>query len=538
MRRAWQTLDEYFNPNGASQLICPLLEELFNLPYGYDYHTLLLLFAAWYGYHQSDIQLTKEGRRVGHQELVKLLKDRSGKTFYERVCTQSFAIARRKPEEIEEEVRQIIGIAQAGGLGKEEASDYAQTLWEFANGERGSEQLREEARKTAEALDEAVRIAEEYDRKSENILKVIFGALTVDELVKAHKQLKELPRPTLVQPKGKELKILQSLLQKRLNEVTQMICEQYSQLRSLEDYSHYRKILLREQKRLQKSPALRECVQKAIEKLDENKKRLEREAEEEPIRAKVRAMTVRAPLQQLYEYHDELRQMSGFSDSTMNLINDKLSHIEAEIQKLEKAAADHISNLDSVRSFQQANAWRDKLLQIKSRYENTVWDQKLADAQGKIDGIIQFFNALDQIARQSPRSPADVDGLKIQVDTLAMQFQRVLSPARKANLDQVKAQLDQFVQAEQQMAREKLSKLQIGFEMDADPNKLIRQLREMPAFLPDDDRPKWEELRQKVQDKIDQNVQLKIESLFLRIKDRRLREALVQRLQQLLDQDL
>jgi len=538
VRRAWQTLDEYFNPDGTSQLICPALEDLFNLPYGYDYHTLLLLFAAWYGYHHPDIQLSMAGRRVGHQELVKLLKDRGGKTFYERVCAQNFAIARRRPEEIEEEVRQIIGIAQTGGLGKDEATDYAQTLWEFAKGERGSEQLREEARETAEALDEAVQLAEAYDRGSDDILKVIFGSQTIDEIAEANKQLKELPRATLVQPRGKELKELQSLLQRRLNEVTQTICERYSQLRSLEDYSHFRRALLREQKRLQRFPALHDCVRKAIDKLEENKKRLEREAEEEPIRAKVRAMSVRAPLQQLYEYRDELRKMSGFSEPTMSLIQEKFSHIEVEIDRLEKAAIDHISNLDSVQSLQQSRTWRDHLLQIKSRYENTEWEQKFTEALAKGDRIIQFFEDLREISRQTAHSPADVDALKVQLDALAMKFSQVLNPARKEKLDETKSQLDRFVQVERRLAQEKLEKIQVGFEMDGNPYTLLRELQTIPAFLPEPDRPKWEELRQKVQDKIEQDVQLKIENQFLRIRDRRRREAIVQRLQQLLDQDL
>jgi regulator of replication initiation timing len=341
-----------------------------------------------------------------------------------------------------------------------------------------------------------------------------------------------------VQPKGKEPKILQSLLQERLNEVTQTICEQYSQLRSLEDYSHYQKMLLREQKRLQKFPSLHDCVQKAIDELEENKRRLERDAEEEPVRAKVRAMSGRAPLQQLYEYRDELKKMSGFSDPTMSLIEDKLSHIEAEIDRLEKDATDHISNLDSVQTLQQARTWRDKLLQLKSRYENTDWEQKLAEAQDKSDRIIQFFRELREISQQAVHSPADVNAIKVQLDALAMKFNQVLNPIRKEKLDEAKLQLNQFVQAEQHLAQEKLKRIQVGFEMDASPYKLLQELQAIPAFLPESDRPKWEELRQRVQDKIEQNVQLKIENQFLRIRDRRRREAIVQRLQQLLDQDL
>jgi len=190
-----------------------------------------------------------------------------------------------------------------------------------------------------------------------------------------------------------------------LTDVTRSYCEKYSQLTSLEDYSQFRQTLISERNRLQKSQKLKDlvtCLEEAIQKLEDNKKRLEREAEEEPIRAKVRAMSVRAPLQQLYEYRDELRKMSGFSDPTMSLIKDKLSHIEVEIDRLEKAAIDHISNLDSVQTLEQARIWRDKLLQIKSRYENTDWEQKLAEVQDKSDRIIQFFRELRDISRQSP----------------------------------------------------------------------------------------------------------------------------------------
>ena len=91
----------------------------------------------------------------------------------------------------------------------------------------------------------------------------------------------------------------------------------------------------------------------------------------------------------------------------------------------------------------------------------------------------------------------------------------------------------QINQAEADQSREAvvwLDRLEREFRNSAEPVKLSRSLDKVPDFLPDGERFRLEELRTRVQLRIDEDMIAKIEQLFRNISDIDRRRLCLQRL--------
>lgn len=90
LQQAWDSFEiTSFLP--AVRTFLPIqLIDLLNPPYGHDYNTLTLLFAAWIGFRQHELRLSLNGRRVALSGLKDLFDDaKHPQDFLNRICVLS-----------------------------------------------------------------------------------------------------------------------------------------------------------------------------------------------------------------------------------------------------------------------------------------------------------------------------------------------------------------------------------------------------------------------------------------------------------------
>ena len=89
---AWAALEKAFPAGGNARVAAPVLTELLNVPFGYDFNTLSLLVAAWIGFHRHDMELSLNGQL----QSVKVLANQKPNEFIELLSRTSIRKTRRQ----------------------------------------------------------------------------------------------------------------------------------------------------------------------------------------------------------------------------------------------------------------------------------------------------------------------------------------------------------------------------------------------------------------------------------------------------------
>ena len=78
---AWAVLDHAFVPGGQEVRVRDALLTLLNLPYGYDYNTVTLVFSAWFGRCNQDLRVVAQGRVVKRESMKEWLQAKEPQGF-------------------------------------------------------------------------------------------------------------------------------------------------------------------------------------------------------------------------------------------------------------------------------------------------------------------------------------------------------------------------------------------------------------------------------------------------------------------------
>ncbi len=189
----WKALNTRFEAGAASTPVRKSLTELLNPPYGYDYNTLTLLFAAWYGYNRHDIQLSCAGRLTAIGEVAKDHKKglKAPRDFLTALsdCT----ITRRDRSQLTLDVEKLLRQVDEDAFSKIEALNGLRKLQNFLEDERSDPNLRPEVESSAEALRQAVKAADEYDQKAASLRARAESKRKVSELIDLMIEVTKLP---------------------------------------------------------------------------------------------------------------------------------------------------------------------------------------------------------------------------------------------------------------------------------------------------------------------------------------------------------
>lgn len=537
LQQAWDVLDEKFPPGCRDVPAHSILIDLLNPPYGHDYNTLTLLFAAWIGFHQHEIRLSLNGRRVSLSDLKGFFDDaKHSQDFLNRICVLSpLLVSRTKPDEIFAQVTGVLEqIRQGPPFTIPQAQEALIRLEQARTSPRLPETKREEIEQLGPRLGLALQAAEEYDRQAAAWLqKASTGDL--DDLLESRDVPRNLPVLSLVAPTQPPLEDLEKRWEAAVQTALTAFCARYASLSDLADHKTHENQLKRARKALDQFPQFAQQVDQALATLSQARAELQKREGEKAIVAQINSMTPHASLAALYEYREKLAALTDLSPQTARLRDEKLDRITTRIQQYERIAVELPQAVERATQASDVRKQRDLLLQNLGQLEGTPFHQSLAALQERVEQLEIFFEKLRELASAPQRTPDDLTRLEAQLSSLETSFALWLAPSQQALLEQKRQAIGNMRRQKTQEAETWLTQLMQRHSSAENLEALLRQTETPPPFLPPEAVARLEQFRLRLKQQLSQNALLQIEVLFQKIEDRETRRECLKRLQALVN---
>lgn len=537
LQQAWGLLDEKFPPGCQDIPAHSVLIDLLNPPYGHDYNTLTLLFAAWIGFHQHELRLSLSGTRVSLSDLKGFFDEaKHSQDFLNRICVLSpLLVSRTKPDEVFAQVTGVLEqIRQGTPFTIAQAQEALARLEQAQTSPRLPETKREEIEQLRPRLETALQAAEEYDRRATAWLeKVSTGDL--DDLLQNREISKILPVLSLVTPTQPPLEDLDKRWEAAVQTALMAFCARYASLSDLADHRTHENQLKRARKALEQFPQFAQRVDQALATLSQARAELQKREGEKAVVAQINSMTPLAALAALCEYREKLTALTDLSPQTARLRDEKLDRITTRIQQYELIAAELPRAVERATQSSDVRKQRDLLLQNLGQLEGTPFHQSLAALQERVEQLEIFFEKLRELASAPQRTPDDLTRLEAQLDSLETSFALWLAPSQQALLEQRRQAIGNMRRHKTQEAETWLTQLMQRPSNAENPEALLRLAETPPAFLSPEAGARLEQFRLRLKQQLSENALLQIEALFQKIGDRQTRRECLKRLQALVD---
>ena len=537
LQQAWDLLEEKF-PAGCQDVPArPVLIDLLNPPYGHDYNTLTLLFAAWIGCHQHELRLSLNGKRVS----VSNLKDSFDETkhcqaFLNRICVHSpLLVSRTKPDEMFAQANGVLEqIRQRTPFTIPQAREALAKLEQAWTSPRLPETKREEIEQLRPRLEAALQAAQDYDCKASAWLgRISKGDL--DDLLQNRDIAKTLPELSLVSATQPPREDLEKRWEAAVRAALTDFCAKYASLSDLADYKTHENQLKRVRKALERFPQFAQQVDQALATLSQARAELQKREGEKTTVAEINSMTPHASLAALYEYRERLKALTDLSPQTMRLRDEKLNRIATRIQQYEQIAVELPRAVERATQASDVRKQRDSLLQNLRQMEGTPFYESLVALQEKIEHLDAFFEELRGITAAPQGTPDDLTQLETQLSALEANFAIWLAPPQRALLEQKRQDIGNLRRRKTQEAEDWLKQLIQRHSNAENPETLLREAETPPPFLPPEGVAHLEQFRLRLKQQLSENALLQIEALFQKIADRDTRRECLKRLQALVD---
>lgn len=539
VRRAWESLDESFQPSKGETPVRGPLVALLNTPHGYDYNTATLLFCAWFGYHSHDLQISMQGQVVSRDVFAQSLQN-GPKEFIDAICIENpTSFVRRDPGKIIQEIRVIHERVQKGSFTPEQAEEAITILKEFVRDERQPRDARENAQRDIEVLTDATRLAQEYVGEVAQIDKDT-ASFDLVSLTRTLTKVGKLPRTGIVEPTAPSLAEIRQQVVFRIETAVNQDCLRYENIVKLTQVDESLGQLRRRKSILTEAGLsnLVDRVDQAIHVVEQKVYELEVRDREEAFRVEIRGMDTNSRLSRLYEFQARLQVIDGQSEETQYERDRQLLAVTKEIGRLEQVAASWQSGLEKAGSLAQLERQHSDLLRTADRFAGTSYESDLARVQARAELLRDFFNALSLIEHDftSGRmsTPTDADQAIRQVDQIAQNYASALAESHQKKLSEVTNAIKAQGLHRSRQALAWLSEREEEFRAERPPSETIRRLAAVPAFLPVDAQPRLEVLKSQIQQRIDEDAIVSIEMQFRKIADVRKRQACLERLQSIM----
>lgn len=541
-RQAWDWLDAAFKPGQPPRPLRDALVPLFNAPYGYDYHHVLLLFGAWYGFHQQYLAMLNGTRRTSLSAMLHN-QDKPGE-IVRALCRSDVTLSRKDKDGAEQELMELVRRMSQDTFTKSGAQDALANLSALVRDEKLAESQRASILSARERLERALTRANEYEAAVAEARLKIERATAVDPLIQQYQRLSELPSLLCVRDSDTDkVASLQSLTRQRLQDVVETQCVKFSKLTSLEDYSMQRGFLTTIDKSLTPLgvPQLSDRVKAAIVTLDARREALKQVRDERQqdadIIAEMRAIQVEGSLAQLRQSLERLKEFEPRAQETAAVIHQKQGALEQRIAEMERFVAGLPARLDGVMEGAQA---RKLYEEVQRRYDAYVGTPELAEIQKgaeRCEGLEKAWNRVSSFRKTagSTKTPDALTDLRAKAARALEQAQTLLSVGQKAQFAALDADLGRQLtdgrrDAEEWLEECKRRAVQTSASALA---ALLSELDRPHPFLPEAEAAAVESLRGQAQQKLDQNEVEAITLRFQRISDPQKRRACLEALQEI-----
>ncbi|MDA0244963.1 MAG: hypothetical protein OT477_16220 [Chloroflexi bacterium] len=543
IRETWQYIDQQFAPDKGEVVLRNVLIPLLNPPYGYDYNTALLLFAAWFGHHRLDITVYFGGQLVGQEALLKVVQN-GAVEFFKEMVVKSVSLQQRVMQD-KGEVQKHIRQAQQGSYTLDDVATEIIWLKEKAADARYDPDLQTSAQQAADLLANAKEVAEAYAAEVAKIKEEIGRARTAQALITTQNKIGKLPQLGNVQPTAETPEQLQQLINEQFQEVVEAICVRYETPTELTDVGLSRQELKKERQAIEKIglPALLNRLEQSFERLAKHEQALYQVQQEAQTnaqwQAQIERVDINGRLVQLQQGVEELRQLNSLPEEIARQRDSHLQRVEQEIASLYHKMADTQSGLQSVTSRAALRTHRDTLVKLQPRCEGSELAEPIATQLQQADKLLSFFDQLEREQKPQLNSLEENKTQYRRLQQLRETYQADLSPSQQQLIAKVQEEIDQAVKEQRRKALAWLEQQQAG-QQGQNLIQLQKTLASPPtswAFLHENEQEPLAALRQEVRRKIDADTLQAIESRFRQIQERTVREQCVQRLQQILAEE-
>lgn len=527
VRKGWDFLESSLPRGTEDVLVKTIVLPLLNAPYGYDANTASLLFCAWVGFHQKELEFKASfGSSTGNPVSLRECFSGDPKKFLEEVmCFKNLRITRRDPGENKKQIEaDIEKIRVKAPFSRDEAKIAINRLEDFARDTSNETRLIEAAQSTAEQLGGDLKLAEDYPTKLGAIEAKIAGVNSVGSALGALAEAKRaLPLGCVSPARTRTTTELSDEAYARAGQFADLYCAKNSSLNDIRDTSKNRGALEQAQKAFadQGLTELRDRVATALITLNEREEQLQLEATDAPFLASLKTLKSEKGLASLREALISLANYQSSSPKTEAAISDAQTAIQLTIDAYLAWYSPLADRLGVLTSSSEFNRFDNEIARYLYRFEGTSEAVVLAAMQRRLEALGKTWDKLADLGREKHKNNDDLKKSGRAFDKLLEASG--LSEAQKAHIEGVRAGVDSRFVAAVEAAEVELASYERRHEEGEDPvalrNLLERASEREMAYLADEHKPRLRALHKALQKRIDDDEIKSVEANFLRIQD-------------------
>ena len=393
IRTAWEFLEATFRQGETVPLSSALLP-LLNAPFGYDFHTLTLLFSSWYGLNRRTLKVYVGSKIV---TLDQLIKEGKGKT---ETILEKLNLARlyRQNEDKEKaRVEKVIALVEAGGLSAAQAGDLMSELENYrAKHEDDQSRLMTDLNVALEKAQGALAAVGKYEGLALSIDKGVQRAKTVTDFGQQLREFEKLPPLFTVLSTFPPPEDIHKNLMTQTRTFVERQCETNERLSSGLNYGLHQNRLSELKKELGQFNlgGLVPRVDEAFERLDEAHKNLDVKGRIEAIR-RIPERDVRLKILEAGKTEVSLHFQDG-NEAVEAAAREKFANIEREAKRLRDFVVALPSEIDNVSSARTARDLSVRVARQQHSFEGTAdYDDLESDLQ-RLRHLEEAFTELEK----------------------------------------------------------------------------------------------------------------------------------------------
>lgn len=509
VRQVWNYLQQKVVAGQPEIALRNVLLPLFNPPYGYDYNTAVLIFFAWFSYFAHDLRLSEKGIVVKQDRLYELLEKEGKEFLVNTALISNIALFRRNRDEDQRYRESLIDRVKREIFTQEAAEKAIAELQEFLTDTQLPADHGQHLRQALVSLEQALETAQRYDDQVTAINVAISSGKPISSLLALQNKIQQLPQLKNVDAMRESVPALQQKLKEKLHTVVDGECQRYENLTNLTQYDLFANELKKIRNSLQNlgDTQLVARAEQALERLKEQKQRLEQERKETEIRERITALDTKASLKKLYESRSYLQRLAGLSDKTEPFRQAKLGIIEKEIEEQEQAVERLQDRFEEVTSEKRAEDLKTDLLRMEDRYSGTDYQVQLHGIQTQVEVVRHFFRRLAEAERERWQTPEEAQQVRERIAGLG-QMPTALPVRQQAAIQKAQERLDSQIAQKKQEAEGWLKEVEGEVAGTGATPQLKQKVNSPPAFLPASSLDQLHQLQKQIADQLEKQNQL------------------------------
>ncbi|MBV5327603.1 MAG: hypothetical protein JZU65_08175 [Chlorobium sp.] len=521
---AWNLLDNYFSATAGQKSVKIIIDQLLNVPYGYDINTVSIVFSAWCGFNRHELEMHDNSRPVTIANLKLDVKD-----FIKHLG--ELQIKRRNPDELKGKVNDILRVLQSGKYDMDGARKAIHTLNEYIASNNAED--KQTATEAHSSLTMALEKAINYDKHVDAIYSTLNKSNTFSDLFSSLHSLKQLSFSSKVTPINKGLSEVKSDILGRIETAIISKCDSLHSISSIADYGLRYKQLSDLKTQLNKHDLtnLTSKIDSAISNLNTCKQQLESQENDRESVGYLNGLATTGNLALLRSSLEKLLNMDLSSDSAKTKLLDKSKAISKEIERISSLLLSLCNRFEKAANAKEIKALLADLNRMQPLLEKTDEYTISTALIGRCSKVDEFFDIFYETQRDDPRTPSQVESTITSLNELQNKFKVFLGPELIVIVPNAISKIEASVLAKQKDALKWLEIQEHELNVKRRPDSVLDALKKQPYFIPSEASARLISLKKAALQMMDDDQVLHVYSLFTKISDPNKRQECLKQLQ-------